>query len=87
MERFRFQQCVAAFPRIRINPVDPGFTATDFHEYRGTRTSSRVRRDVRYALSDKLIVVFLRQERRRSLVNRQRSSPQAKLGALGQAAV
>ena len=28
----------AAFPRMRINSVDPGFTATDFNEYRGTQT-------------------------------------------------
>jgi NAD(P)-dependent dehydrogenase (short-subunit alcohol dehydrogenase family) len=28
----------AAFPRIRINSVDPGFTATDFNEHRGTQT-------------------------------------------------
>jgi len=29
---------VAAFPRMRINSVDPGFTATDFNDYRGTQT-------------------------------------------------
>src|SRR6478735_276061 len=28
----------AAFPRIRINSVDPGFTDTDFNEHRGTQT-------------------------------------------------
>jgi len=28
----------AAFPRMRINSVDPGFTATDFNEHRGTQT-------------------------------------------------
>ena len=28
----------AAFPRIRINSVDPGFTATDFNQHRGTQT-------------------------------------------------
>jgi NAD(P)-dependent dehydrogenase (short-subunit alcohol dehydrogenase family) len=28
----------AAFPRMRINSVDPGFTATDFNDYRGTQT-------------------------------------------------
>jgi NAD(P)-dependent dehydrogenase (short-subunit alcohol dehydrogenase family) len=28
----------AAYPRIRINSVDPGFTATDFNEHRGTQT-------------------------------------------------
>jgi NAD(P)-dependent dehydrogenase (short-subunit alcohol dehydrogenase family) len=28
----------AAFPRMRINSVDPGFTATDFNEYRGAQT-------------------------------------------------
>jgi NAD(P)-dependent dehydrogenase (short-subunit alcohol dehydrogenase family) len=28
----------AAFPRIRINSVDPGFTDTDFNQHRGTQT-------------------------------------------------
>lgn len=28
----------AAFPRMRINSVDPGFTSTDFNEHRGTQT-------------------------------------------------
>jgi NAD(P)-dependent dehydrogenase (short-subunit alcohol dehydrogenase family) len=28
----------SAFPRMRINSVDPGFTATDFNEHRGTQT-------------------------------------------------
>jgi NAD(P)-dependent dehydrogenase (short-subunit alcohol dehydrogenase family) len=28
----------AAFPAMRINSVDPGFTATDFNEHRGTQT-------------------------------------------------
>ena len=28
----------AAFPRMRINSVDPGFTATDFNEHRGTQS-------------------------------------------------
>jgi NAD(P)-dependent dehydrogenase (short-subunit alcohol dehydrogenase family) len=28
----------AAFPRMRINSVDPGFTATDFNDHRGTQT-------------------------------------------------
>lgn len=28
----------AAFPRMRINSVDPGFTATDFNQHRGTQT-------------------------------------------------
>jgi NAD(P)-dependent dehydrogenase (short-subunit alcohol dehydrogenase family) len=28
----------AAFPRVRINSVDPGFTATDLNGHRGTQT-------------------------------------------------
>ena len=28
----------AAFPEMRINSVDPGFTATDFNQHRGTQT-------------------------------------------------
>ncbi|HEY6672108.1 MAG TPA: SDR family NAD(P)-dependent oxidoreductase, partial [Solirubrobacterales bacterium] len=28
----------AAFPNMRINSVDPGFTATDFNQHRGTQT-------------------------------------------------
>ena len=28
----------AAFPGMRINSVDPGFTATDFNQHRGTQT-------------------------------------------------
>ena len=28
----------AAFPNMRINAVDPGFTATDFNQHRGTQT-------------------------------------------------
>lgn len=28
----------AAFPRMGINSVDPGFTATDFNDHRGTQT-------------------------------------------------
>jgi NAD(P)-dependent dehydrogenase (short-subunit alcohol dehydrogenase family) len=28
----------SAFPRMRINSVDPGFTATDFNRHRGTQT-------------------------------------------------
>jgi hypothetical protein len=28
----------AALPRMRINSVDPGFTATDFNQHRGTQT-------------------------------------------------
>jgi hypothetical protein len=27
-----------AFPRMRINSVDPGFTSTDFNQHRGTQT-------------------------------------------------
>ena len=34
----------AAFPGMRINSVDPGFTATDFNEYRGHRPLKRVPR-------------------------------------------
>jgi NAD(P)-dependent dehydrogenase (short-subunit alcohol dehydrogenase family) len=31
-------QYAKAFPRIRINAVDPGFTATDLNEYRGVQS-------------------------------------------------
>jgi NAD(P)-dependent dehydrogenase (short-subunit alcohol dehydrogenase family) len=31
----------AAFPSMRINSVDPGFTATDFNRHQGTQTVSR----------------------------------------------
>jgi NAD(P)-dependent dehydrogenase (short-subunit alcohol dehydrogenase family) len=41
----------AAFPRLRINSVDPGFTATDFNEHRGTQTVEQgAEVIVRYAL-------------------------------------
>ena len=41
----------AAYPRIRINSVDPGFTATDFNDYRGTQTVEQgAEAIVRYAL-------------------------------------
>jgi NAD(P)-dependent dehydrogenase (short-subunit alcohol dehydrogenase family) len=41
----------AAFPRMRINSVDPGFTATDFNDHRGTQTVERgAEAIVRYAL-------------------------------------
>jgi NAD(P)-dependent dehydrogenase (short-subunit alcohol dehydrogenase family) len=41
----------AAFPRIRINSVDPGFTATDFNQHRGTQTVEEGAEPiVRYAL-------------------------------------
>ena len=41
----------AAFPRLRINSVDPGFTATDFNEHRGTQTVEEgAEAIVRYAL-------------------------------------
>jgi NAD(P)-dependent dehydrogenase (short-subunit alcohol dehydrogenase family) len=41
----------AAFPRIRINSVDPGFTATDFNQHRGTQTVEQgAEAIVRYAL-------------------------------------
>jgi NAD(P)-dependent dehydrogenase (short-subunit alcohol dehydrogenase family) len=43
----------AAFPRMRINSVDPGFTATDFNEHRGTQTVEEgAETIVRYALID-----------------------------------
>jgi NAD(P)-dependent dehydrogenase (short-subunit alcohol dehydrogenase family) len=31
-------QYARAFPRMRINSVDPGFTGTDFNQHRGTQT-------------------------------------------------
>ncbi len=31
-------QYAKAYPRLRINAVDPGFTATDLNEHRGTQT-------------------------------------------------
>ena len=41
----------AAFPRMRINSVDPGFTATDFNDHRGTQTVEQgAEVIVRYAL-------------------------------------
>jgi NAD(P)-dependent dehydrogenase (short-subunit alcohol dehydrogenase family) len=41
----------AAFPRLRINSVDPGFTATDYNEHRGTQTVEQgAEVIVRYAL-------------------------------------
>jgi NAD(P)-dependent dehydrogenase (short-subunit alcohol dehydrogenase family) len=41
----------AAFPRMRINSVDPRFTATDFNEHRGTQTVEEgAEAIVRYAL-------------------------------------
>ena len=41
----------AAFPRVRINSVDPGFTATDFNDHRGTQTVEQgAEAIVRYAL-------------------------------------
>ncbi len=41
----------AAFPRMRINSVDPGFTATDFNDNRGTQTVEQgAEAIVRYAL-------------------------------------
>ena len=41
----------AAFPRIRINSVDPGFTATDFNQHRGAQTIEQgAEAIVRYAL-------------------------------------
>jgi NAD(P)-dependent dehydrogenase (short-subunit alcohol dehydrogenase family) len=44
-------QYAAAFPNMRINSVDPGFTATDFNQHRGTQTVEQgVEAIVRYAL-------------------------------------
>jgi NAD(P)-dependent dehydrogenase (short-subunit alcohol dehydrogenase family) len=41
----------AAFPRMRINSVDPGFTATDLNDHRGTQTVEQgAEVIVRYAL-------------------------------------
>jgi NAD(P)-dependent dehydrogenase (short-subunit alcohol dehydrogenase family) len=41
----------AAFPTMRINSVDPGFTATDFNQHRGTQTVEEgAEAIVRYAL-------------------------------------
>jgi NAD(P)-dependent dehydrogenase (short-subunit alcohol dehydrogenase family) len=41
----------AAFPRMRINSVDPGFTSTDFNQHRGTQTVEEgAEVIVRYAL-------------------------------------
>jgi NAD(P)-dependent dehydrogenase (short-subunit alcohol dehydrogenase family) len=31
-------QCAKAFPDIRINAVEPGFTATDLNMHKGTQT-------------------------------------------------
>jgi NAD(P)-dependent dehydrogenase (short-subunit alcohol dehydrogenase family) len=41
----------AAYPRMRINSVDPGFTSTDFNQHRGTQTVEEgAEVIVRYAL-------------------------------------
>jgi len=41
----------AAFPRMRINSVDPGFTATDFNRHRGTQTVEEgAEATIRYAM-------------------------------------
>jgi NAD(P)-dependent dehydrogenase (short-subunit alcohol dehydrogenase family) len=41
-----------AFPRMRINSVDPGYTATDFNAHRGTQTVEEgAETIVRYALT------------------------------------
>jgi NAD(P)-dependent dehydrogenase (short-subunit alcohol dehydrogenase family) len=41
----------AAFPMMRINSVDPGYTSTDFNEHRGTQTVEEgAEAIVRYAL-------------------------------------
>jgi NAD(P)-dependent dehydrogenase (short-subunit alcohol dehydrogenase family) len=43
----------AAFPRMRINSVDPGFTATDLNQHRGAQTIEQgAEAIVRYALID-----------------------------------
>jgi NAD(P)-dependent dehydrogenase (short-subunit alcohol dehydrogenase family) len=43
----------AAFPRMRINSVDPGFTGTDFNQHRGTQTVEQgAEAIVRYALTN-----------------------------------
>jgi len=45
-------QYAAALPRMRINSVDPGFTATDFNAHRGTQTVEEgAEAIVRYALT------------------------------------
>jgi NAD(P)-dependent dehydrogenase (short-subunit alcohol dehydrogenase family) len=44
-------QYAAAFPGMRINSVDPGYTATDFNAHRGTQTVEQgAETVVRYAL-------------------------------------
>jgi NAD(P)-dependent dehydrogenase (short-subunit alcohol dehydrogenase family) len=44
-------QYAAGFPRMRINSVDPGYTATDFNAHRGTQTVEQgAETIVRYAL-------------------------------------
>ena len=41
----------AALPSMRINSVDPGFTATDFNQHRGTQSVEQGAEEiVRYAL-------------------------------------
>jgi NAD(P)-dependent dehydrogenase (short-subunit alcohol dehydrogenase family) len=41
----------AAFPELRINAVDPGFTATDLNQHRGTQTVAEgARAIVQYAM-------------------------------------
>ncbi len=44
-------QYAAAFPGMRINSVDPGYTATDFNAHRGTQNVEQgAQTIVRYAL-------------------------------------
>ena len=44
-------QYAAAFPNMRINAVDPGYTATDFNANRGTQTVEEgAEAIVRYAM-------------------------------------
>jgi NAD(P)-dependent dehydrogenase (short-subunit alcohol dehydrogenase family) len=61
-----------AFPRMRINSVDPGFTATDFNEHRGDAERRRGRRANRPLGADRRRRAnwwLLRPGRRRTLVN------------------
>jgi len=37
-------QYAKAFPQMRINAVDPGYTATDFTQHRGTKPVEAGRR-------------------------------------------
>jgi NAD(P)-dependent dehydrogenase (short-subunit alcohol dehydrogenase family) len=64
-------QYARAFPMIRINSVDPGFTATDFNAHRGTQgVEQGAETIVRYALitPQRTNWRLLRPERSRALV-------------------